>query len=139
MKNLISENMYDAALVKGREALTRPHAVSASYNKGRHELTIKFSNGLKVNVDARLSSFLSKHLDDDLSEPYVTPGGDGLIFDHANLSVGIPGLLAQFIPLDTARQVVASAIGSVSSEKKTAAARENGAKGGRPRKALVAA
>lgn len=139
MKNLISEKMYEDALARGREALERPHAVSASYNKGKHELTIKFSNGLKVNVDARKSTFLGKHLDADLSEPYVTPGGDGLIFDHANLSVGIPGLLAQFLPLDAARQVVASAMGSVRSEMKSAAARENGAKGGRPRKTLATA
>jgi len=139
MKSPISEKAYKKALACGRGELSKPHAVSASYSKKSHRLTILFSDGLSIGFDTRNTPFFSQHPNADLSDPYVTPGGDGIVFDHAELSASIPGLIAQAIPIEAARQAVASIMGAARSEKKAAAARTNGAKGGRPRKELAAA
>lgn len=133
MTNLISEAAYESALKAGRKALEQPHAVSARYNARSHELTLLFSNGLKCSFDVRKAAVLGEYPGADFSEPYVTPGGDGLVFDRAGLSVGVPALVAPFLPQAVARYSVASARGRRTSPEKAAAARLNGAKGGRPR------
>jgi len=129
----LTAKQIEDALARGTHALAEPHATEASYNARTHVLAIRFTNGLLVSFDVRKSPFLARHAGVDLRDPYVTPGGDGLVFDHAELSVSLPGLLAELIPEDVARRKVAGAMGRTPSEKKAAAARANGAKGGRPR------
>ncbi len=139
MKNLISQATYEAALKKGRQKLEQPHALSARYNARSHELTLLFSNGFKCSLDVRRAALLSEHPDADFSDPYVTPGGDGLIFDRAGLQVGVPALVGPFLPQSVARHSVSAAQGRRTSAHKAAAARLNGAKGGRPKKEHAAA
>lgn len=134
MKNLISKAAFDKALGAGRQALARKHAVSARYNTRTHMLTVNFSNGFACSFDVRTAPVLGDRPDADYSNPYVTPGGDGLIFDNADLEVGLPALVAPQLPLEIARAAVAASNGRRTTPGKSAAARLNGAKGGRPKK-----
>lgn len=140
MKNLVSEQDYKDALERGRSAMSRePYATGARFNSRTHLLSVVFSNGMVVGVDVRTAPVLSAVPQSALTDPYVTPGGDGLLFDKAELSVSIPGLLGPLLPEDVARQKISAVMGRVSSSKKTAAAQANGAKGGRPRKLAIPA
>ena len=134
MKTLISDKNYAQALEKGRAALAQPHATAARFNARRRVLSLEYSNGMVLSFDIRSSAILGAHADADLSDPYVTPGGDGIVFDKSGLSFGIPGLVAPLLPLSLARQKIASVIGQAKSPRKAAASKANGAKGGRPRK-----
>lgn len=137
MATLISDSQYQAALERGRQELAAPHAIDARFDRVGRKLTIVFSNGLEVSLRPEVSEFLREHADADLSNPYVTPGGDGLIFEAADIAVSIPGLISQLLPENIARKKMASALGSRTSERKSEAARANGAKGGRPKRSDV--
>lgn len=140
MKNLISERDYEKALEDGRSAMSRePYATAARFNSRTHLLSVEFSNGTVVGVDVRRAPVLRDFPQAAFSAPYVTPGGDGLLFEKSDLSVSIPGLLGPLLPEDIARHKIATVMGRMSSAKKAAAAQANGAKGGRPRKQPIPA
>ncbi|AOK06001.1 DUF2442 domain-containing protein [Burkholderia sp. AU28942] len=133
----ISLHDYDRALERGRQALARPHVIGARYLPSDRVMELQYSSGWVLRFNPRETEWLRDVPEKALAFPYVTPGGDGLIFDDAEVSVSIPGLVAQLVPLDIARSVVASARGRVTSAAKAEAARLNGLKGGRPPKATL--
>lgn len=139
MTNRITREAYEQALARGREALEEPHAVSARYISHARVLELVYSNGLSLRIDPRGVPVLKDLPRERLMQPYVTPGGDGLLFGEDDAAaVSIPGLVARLIPVDIARRTVAAARGRVRSEHKAEAARRNGAKGGRPANARLA-
>ncbi|MGI4815979.1 MAG: hypothetical protein ACRYG5_09740 [Janthinobacterium lividum] len=130
----ITQQEYEQALTRGREALAQPHVIRARYIASADALELVYSNGLLLRFRPRDTVLLRDIPKATLAHPYVTPGGDGLLFDDAALAVSIPGLVSKLIPLDTARMAVAAARGRVTSPAKAEAARRNGLKGGRPTK-----
>ena len=139
MATRISRADYEQALARGRQALADPHAVSARYVSHARVLELVYSNGLTLRINPKGVPALVDVPRSALARPYVTPGGDGLVFgDEGIAAVSIPGMVARLIPVDIARRTVAAARGRVRSEDKAEAARRNGAKGGRPPKASLA-
>lgn len=70
-----------------------------------------------------------------LKRVYLGVAGSALCLEEANLHVSIAGLVGASAPLRRmAMTIAASRNGSRTSESKALAARENGLKGGRPRK-----
>lgn len=134
MKQIIAVDDYEKAINAGRASMSEPYATEARFNVRAHALSIKYSNGMTLVLDVRQSPILSAHSDADLSSPYVTPGGDGILFDNSGLSFGLPNLVAPFLPVSLARQRIASDIGRVRSPAKAAASKANGLRGGRPKK-----
>lgn len=136
----ISRDGYTQALARGRQALAEPHAVSARYIVSARVLELAYSNGLTLRIHPKEVPALKDLPRSTLAQAYVTPGGDGLVFGEIDMpAISIPGLVARLIPVDIARRAVAAARGSVRSASKSEAARRNGAKGGRPAKASLAA
>lgn len=135
----ISQQDYEQALARGRQALAEPHAVSARYITHARVLELVYSNGLALRINPKEVAVLKDMPSVILAQACVTPGGDGLVFgENETAAISIPGLLASLIPVDIARRTVAAARGRVRSESKAEAARRNGAKGGRPAKAGLA-
>ena len=113
--------------------------MSARYVLHARVLELVYSSGLTLRIDPKGVPALMQVPRNALARPYVTPGGDGLVFgDEGIAAVSIPGMVARLIPVDIARRTVAAARGRVRSEDKAEAARRNGAKGGRPPKASLA-
>jgi hypothetical protein len=136
----ISRDDYTQALARGRQALAEPHAVSARYIASARVLELAYSNGLTLRINPKEVPALKDLPRSALAQAYVTPGGDGLVFGESDIAaISIPGLIARLIPVDIARRAVAAARGRVRSTSKAEAARRNGAKGGRPAKADLAA
>jgi hypothetical protein len=128
----ITKQDYDQAVARGQSALEQPHAIKVRYVASADVLELMYSNGLLLRFRPRDTDLLRDVPKAALAHAYVTPGGDGLLFDDADVAVSIPGLVSRLIPLDAARITVASARGRVSSPAKAEAARRNGLKGGRP-------
>lgn len=140
MATRISRDDYEQALARGRQALQEPHAVSARVLAHARLLELVYSNGLTLRIDLKDVPTLKDLPRSLLAQPWVTPGGDGLVFgEDGTAAVSIPGLVARLIPVDVARRTVAAARGRVRSAEKAEAARRNGAKGGRPVKTKVVA
>ena len=112
--------------------------VSARYDARREVLYLTFRGGGSMVIPRRLVPGLEQAVSADLAEPAVSPVGDALFWPALDLDVYVPGLVerafgGRLFAAATGRQG-----GARRSKAKAAAARLNGAKGGRPRKKLSA-
>jgi len=130
-----SDAQIDAALDRGRIATeTEPRAAAARYDRKSGRVIIDLTNGATFAFPVRLAEGLADADAGDLAEIEVSPVGFGLHWPKLDVDYSVPGLVAGVF--GTARWMAARA-GRASSPAKAAAARANGAKGGRPRKAVT--
>lgn len=128
----LSQAQIDRANVAGRElAAAVPHAVRARYDRRSRRIVIELTNGSQFAFPAELAQGLSGASPEALAEIELSGGGYGLHWPSLDVDLTVPGLLAGVF--GTARWMAARA-GRATSPAKAAAARRNGAKGGRPRK-----
>ena len=128
-----SDAQIDAALERGRIAAeTEPRAAAARYDAKSGRVIIDLTNGATFAFPARLAEGLADADPGDLGEIEISPNGFGLHWPKLDIDYTVAGLVAGVF--GTARWMAARA-GRGTSEAKAAAARANGAKGGRPRKA----
>lgn len=121
-----------AAAERGRKAReTEPRAASARYDRRRRRVVVELTNGASFMFPVTAAQFLADASDDDLAEVEIVANGFGLHWETLDVDYTVPGLLAGIF--GTAKFMARQA-GRGRSEAKAAAARANGAKGGRPRK-----
>jgi hypothetical protein len=129
----LTDAQIDAALERGRIAAeTEPRAAAARYDRKSGRVIIDLTNGATFAFPVRLAERLADASPDDLAEIEISGRGFGLHWAKLDIDYSVPGLVAGVF--GTARWMAARA-GRASSPAKAAAARANGAKGGRPRKA----
>jgi hypothetical protein len=96
------------------------------------ELTLR--SGVVVGLPRKQIRELRRAKPADISSIEIQPGGDAISFRSIDVDIYVPGLLA-----DELGTLFAKALGRKSrgrtSEKKAAASRMNGRKGGRPKTA----
>lgn len=130
---LLTNAEYDAATERGRIFReTVPHAVAARYDYASGRVIVDLTNGATFAFPAHLAQALQGATPEQLAEVEVLGSGYGLRWDCLDADVAVPSLLNGVF--GTAKWL-ASKAGKTSSPAKAAAARANGAKGGRPRKA----
>jgi hypothetical protein len=123
----------DAALARGKALRAEePRAVSARYDRRRGRVVVALTNGCTFAFPARLVQGLEDASADQLADIALLGAGYGLHWKALDVDVSVPGLLAGVF--GTAAYMARRA-GATRSPAKAAAARANGAKGGRPRKA----
>ena len=123
----------DAALERGRIAdETEPSAAAARYDAKFGRVVIDLTNGATFAFPARLAEGLADASPEALADIEILGFGHGLHWEKLDVDYSVPGLVAGIF--GTARWM-ASRAGRANSPAKAAAARANGAKGGRPRKA----
>jgi uncharacterized protein DUF2442 len=138
-KPVSSDAELRAAIRRGRKAdETEPRAASARYDEPSGRVVIELTNGCSFAFPAALGEGLHGAAPAPLAAVEVTAGGRALRWDELDVDLGVAPLLSGIFGtaawMRELRSKLGRAGGRVSSPRKARAARENGKKGGRPRK-----
>jgi len=126
------------ARVRALRAQTRePHAATAGYDRATRRLRVGLTNGAEFSVAVALVPELRDASDVDLSAVEVGPAGVGVHWPALDVDLSVTGLARLVFGVGVVQRAAGAAAGRVRSPEKAEAARKNGARGGRPRKAPV--
>jgi len=122
---------------RARDAAERRAGLRASkawYDPSENRVMLLLTNGVLAGIPVGKIKYLARVKPAELQAVTLTPGGYGVCWDSLDVDLSVPDLI-----LDTfGRAPLMGALGSIggraTSESKVAAARRNGARGGRPRK-----
>lgn len=109
-------------------------AVSVRYDAPAKRVELELSNGMLFAFPVQLVRSLQRLPASALRRVQLDASGGALRWDDLDLDLSVPGLLLASIGAGDRRRHLAKLAGSARSRAKAAAARANGAKGGRPRK-----
>ncbi|OYV30216.1 MAG: hypothetical protein B7Z81_14475 [Acidocella sp. 20-61-6] len=111
------------------------YAVSARYDRRASRVIVNLNTGVQLSVPTRNLEGLTDAPEDDLAEIEISPAGLGLHWPKLDADVYVPSLLQGIFGSKKWMAALLGASGGRStSTAKTAAARRNGHKGGRPRR-----
>ena len=128
----LSDAEIDAAIERGQQrARLEPRASSVRYDARRKAMLVELTNGCTFTFPPSLVQGLEEASDAELRDVEILGAGSGLHWESRDVDISVPGLLNGLF--GTAAHMARLA-GRATSPAKAAAARVNGAKGGRPRK-----
>lgn len=130
------EREIEAANTRMEHAIKRgPVALSVRYDQRLKRVLVTLGNGLVVGFRPADVQGLEQATVADLAEIEISPSGLGLYFPAVDADVYLPALLGgAFGSKRWMAAKLGEAGGKARTPSKVAAARTNGAKGGRPRK-----
>ena len=116
---------------------TTPMAVAVRYNRRANRVIISLSTKIEVMFNPSDVQGLEDATPSQLAEIEITPSGFGLYFPKLDEGINVPNLLEGTMG---SRKWMGARLGAeggkARSQAKRAAARANGALGGRPRKSV---
>jgi Protein of unknown function (DUF2442) len=135
----VTDVMFKAAAARGREMLrSEPRAMAVSYDKTAGRVTIDLVNGCSYVFPTQRVQDLNGASHDDLGVIEVDGAGFNLHWPTLDVDLYVPALIAGvFGTRDWTARELARMAGQSTSPAKSAAARSNGVKGGRPRKTAL--
>lgn len=115
------------------------HAVSARFDRRRSRVVVALNTGIELTFPTRLAEGLADASPDNLADIEISPAGLGLHWPRLDADLYVPALLQGVFGSKgwMARQLGAEG-GRSRTVAKIAASRENGRKGGRPKKVATA-
>src|SRR5215208_1677039 len=119
-----------AAALDARE----PRAAAARYDDERGLVIIELTNGAFFGFPAALGQGLRGATRRELEAIEISPSGEAVRWPMLDMDLRVPALLRGMFGTRAWMRMLAQAGGQATSEAKVRAARENGRKGGRPRK-----
>jgi Protein of unknown function (DUF2442) len=136
MADLNEEQLKGAEARGGKMLETEPRAAAAHYDPTAGRVVIELGNGCAYAFPARRVQDLQGASEVDLADVEVDGAGFNLHWPKLDVDLYVPALVSGIFGARAwiAREL-ARVAGRVRSPAKAAAARSNGAKGGRPRKA----
>ena len=132
----LTDTAFEAAKGRGDAMLAaEPRAVSAKYSRETGRVAVELVNGCAYVVPVGLVQDLREAGPDDLAVIEVDGAGFNLHWSKLDVDLYVPALVSGvFGTRDWMRSALARQAGRSTSATKATAARENGRKGGRPRK-----
>ncbi|MCE7027164.1 DUF2442 domain-containing protein [Jiella avicenniae] len=112
---------------------SRPEPLDVRYDSASGRVIVEFTNGSAFMVPARSLQGLQHASDEELADVELV-GSYGLHWEKLDTDFTIPGLMAGLFGTARYMAEIQSKGGMSRSPAKTAAARRNGRKGGRPQK-----
>lgn len=132
----LTDAEMDAAETQGRTMLGGPRAVSAHYEPATGRVAVELANGCAYSFPANLVQDLQGASQEDLAGVEVDGMGLNLHWPALDADLLVPALVSgTFGTRAWMVRELARVAGQATSPAKAAAARANGAKGGRPHKA----
>jgi hypothetical protein len=130
---------FARARAVGKREVQDPSAVTAArYIRRRDALELEFAGGGTMTIPLEAISELDGAPLSILNAVTVSPAGDALAWRALDVDIYIPGLVEQVFGTRMFAAANGQRGGRRTSRAKSAAAKANGAKGGRPRKVLIA-
>jgi Protein of unknown function (DUF2442) len=128
----------EAARIRGEARLQGPRAESAHYDAGRNRIVIRLTTGIEIGFAPKHAQGLQDASAEDLELIEVEELGLGIHFPRLDADLYVPALLEGMLG---SKGWMAARLGAAGgrkrSPKKAAASRENGRRGGRPRKRVT--
>ncbi len=139
---ILNKETRTEKLAKAREtalvaAASQPRAARAFYDRESGKITINLTNGSTFSFPPELAQGLAGASPEELALVEITPSGEGLHWETLDADFSVPALLAGIFGTKKWMAEMGKKGGQSTSSAKAAAARENGRKGGRPRKELA--
>lgn len=131
----LTTEQFEAAKANGEARMQGPRAESAHYDAGRNRVIIRLTTGIEIGLAPSDVEGLHNASSDDLKAIVVEAFGLGIHFPRIDADLYVPALLEGI--LGSKRWMAAqlgAAGGRTRTAAKAAASRENGKRGGRPRK-----
>lgn len=130
-----SRNRFELANQRARKLQADlPRAISARYDGRIGRIVVHLSSNLDVAFSPRDAEGLEDATPDQLDPIEISPSGFGIHFPKLDADLYLPAIMEGFLG---SKKWMASRLGAVGgksrSAAKTAAARENGRLGGRPK------
>jgi hypothetical protein len=116
-----------------------PRAVAARYDVVTGRVEVELRNGCMFAFPAGMAQGLGRATSDQLGRVIVSPTGTGLRWESLDVDLLVSGLLGGVFGNRAWMRELARAGGRATTPAKAAAARENGRRGGRPRKSTLTA
>jgi hypothetical protein len=130
---------FARARSRGEARAADPSAVvDAAYDADHDAFSLTFRNGGSMMIPRRMIAGLDHASDSVLRSVTISPAGDALSWRSADVDVFVPGLVERTFGTRLFAAATGRRGGRRRSKAKAAAARLNGAKGGRPRKRMPA-
>ena len=132
------ETRYRRAVKEARLSdATEPRASAARFDVKSRRLLVELRNGSTFMVPVELLEGLANIDSRDLKLVEVTPAGDGLHWERLDVDLSLSGLISGVFGGKRWMAELGRAGGKARSDVKSAAARSNGLKGGRPKRKLA--
>lgn len=131
----ISDEEFEAANQRAEETQAAfPAAVAVDYEPKSGNVVIELSNGFKIAFSPTDAQGLENARPEDLGDAEISPSGLGIYFPRLDADLSVPGLLDGFLGSRAWMAALGKRGGVKKTAAKAAAARANGARGGRPKK-----
>ncbi len=135
----VSETEFVQAETRAAAKRQPGHAITARYDRRTARVLVGLDSGVQVAFPVRLAEGLADASPDDLATIEISPAGLGLHWPKLDVDVYVPALLQGVF--GSTRWMAArlgATGGQARSNAKVVASRENGRKGGRPRRVTSA-
>jgi hypothetical protein len=137
--DIINDQTIEAANRRGAaKKAAYPSVVAARYDRRISRIVISLDTGLDLSFSPRHAQGFEAARPEDLDVVEISPSGLGVHFPKIDADIYVPSLIEGF--LGSKRWMAAQngkAGGKATTPAKSAAARKNGALGGRPKKSVA--
>jgi len=130
----LKEEIARAKAAGEKADATQPRAESVHYDKSDNLIVIRLKNSAIFSFPPKLAQGLEGASPEQLADIWIPPSGSSVHWESLDVDFSIPELIAGIFGTKSWMAELGRKGGQATSSVKSAAARKNGKKGGRPRK-----